>query len=58
MPALTLARSKSASDLRKFKDLMATGHSLEYKGLATKARVYFEAALAMVHAKKIYFVGA
>lgn len=52
------ARSKSASDLAHFRDLVQAGTRLEKEGKWEKSKAYFNAAMAMVLAKKIYFVSA
>lgn len=53
---VSLARSKSASDLQRFRDLMAVAQKLERKDLASEARPYLEAAQSMVRRRIIYFV--
>ena len=54
MPNISLARSKSAADLRHFCNLMDVVRRLG----PTKARSYLESAQAMIRARRIYFVGA
>ena len=55
MPNDSLARSKSASDLARFRDLMNAVRRLSHSPVA--AQPYLEVAKAMVLTKRIYFVG-
>lgn len=54
MPNVSLARSKSASDLARFRDLVAAAR----KAGAGRDLPYYNAAMAMILSKRIYFVGA
>jgi hypothetical protein len=58
MPNVSLARSKSASDLRRFRELMEAARKLMKTDTSTNASAYFQAAMAMVLSKRIYFVQA
>jgi hypothetical protein len=52
----SLARSKSPSDLQRFRDLMSISRKLMKSDASDKAGVYYQAAMDMVSARKIYFV--
>lgn len=54
MPNISLARSKSASDLRHFHNLMDV---VRRRGRAN-ALSYLQSAEAMIRDRRIYFVGA
>jgi len=54
MPNASLARSKSASDLARFRDLITAAK----KAGAGRDMAYYNAAMAMILTKRIYFVGA
>lgn len=54
MPNVSLARSKSASDLARFRDLITAAR----KAGAGRDLPYYNAAMAMILTKRIYFVGA
>jgi hypothetical protein len=54
MPNASLARSKSASDLARFRDLVTAAK----KAGAGRDMPYWNAAMAMILSKRIYFVGA
>lgn len=54
MPNASLARSKSASDLRRFRELVDAAR----RAPQSKALAYYNAAMAMVQTKRIYFVEA
>lgn len=54
MPNVSLARSKSASDLARFRDLITAAK----KAGAGRDLPYYNAAMAMILSKRIYFVGA
>ena len=54
MPNVSLARSKSASDLARFRDLVTAAR----KAGAGRDMPYFNAAMAMILSRRIYFVEA
>jgi hypothetical protein len=52
MPNVSLARSKSASDLARFRDLVTAAK----KAGVGRDIAYYNAAMAMILTKRIYFV--
>lgn len=52
------ARSKSASDLSRFRELVQTAERLDKQGKWDKAKAYYNAAMAMVLTKRIWFAPA
>ena len=58
MPNVSLARSKSASDLHRFRELANAARRLMKSNESNKAGAYYQAAMSMVLSKKIYFVSA
>lgn len=52
MTNVSLARSKSASDLARFRDLVTAAK----RAGAGKDMAYYNAAMAMILSKRIYFV--
>lgn len=57
MPNVSLARSKSPADLARFRDLMDAARRA-LKSNSTSASTYYQAAMALVSSKRIYFVEA
>lgn len=54
MKNVSLARSKSASDLARYRDLVDAAR----RAPQSKAMAYYNAAMAMILSKRIYFVEA
>lgn len=55
---VSLARSKSASDLARYRSHVEIAHRLCKQGFRTKAAPYLAMAKRMVDSRLIYFVGA